>query len=1050
MFALASMLLATGCSQEEEIVNSSEELVEVTFNLKTGEEPSSRAISDGKKAKELYWTVFNQNGDVIPQDEWTKTMSDPTVGTTVKFTLVKGQTYDFVFWAQTAGTDYYTITEKNLKEITVNYKSKANDEARDAFFGMEDNYKVEGHFTKTVYLNRPFGQLNVGTTIEDYNKAATLLLDKPVNHSKLVVKNLPNKLNLLTGEVSGSEAEAVFKLAALPKDADTQGDYAILEVETDATRSGKEQYVHLSMNYLLASTESAIKNVSILLANGDDESDEVNTIIVPNAPIQRNYRTNIVGRLLTADGEFTIVVDPAYTGEHTSVNGGEFVTAGVTLNGESYQTLQEALNVAKPGDVINLGTGEQDFTGIPDLSTMSSRSANEKATIIIQGAGEKTILNGPQRLLYANGHNVELKDLTLKTANSGYVGGFGNSNSVKFTNCTIEGQYYCYGTHTFDHCTIIQNTGYLYTYASDCTFNNCTFNALEGRALQVYEDATEGENKVIIRNCKFEAAKQALTWDGKDVTAIDINSNGAKFDVVIENCSETGFPVGANSGSTLWNIKDAAIKCDAEIIVTVDDVCYVGSNKGLAAALTADKEVIEVTLAMNLSYTVAAHSNYAMGTANTKTIIINGNNKTLTFNQTNGDWNNVVTNGAKLILNNMNITNVGKNNGPWNRHDINFGCDVELNDVVSDKAIALKAAGTLNNVTIDDANTSDTYAIWIQPNGQTVILDGCTIDMIDCTDGRGIKIDAQYVASPAKVALNISNTTFKTEEKSAVLVKSAAGAHIIWGEGNDITGVKADTYNAVWVDADAADTYDLVTVNGCNKVLEGEIAEGVTMDAEGAYVISKAAGMFWFANQVNVAGNNFSGKTVKLGADIDLKNKNWEPIGQTGATEFKGIFDGQNFTIKNLNIDKSAATDEHTSSGLFGWAEANVTIKNVKVDGAKVKGNHNVAVIVGYTYSGKVSNCQVTNAAIVCTHANDDACGDKCGLIAGYAGDESRFTGCSASDSTVKAGRDAGQLIGAGYNVSVSDCSATNVTVTANGDCTGANIKEALIGRVMG
>ena len=167
MFALASMLLATGCSQEEEIVISSEELVVVTFNLKTGEEPSSRAISDGKKAKEMYWTVFNQNGDVIPQDEWTKTMSDPTVGTTVKFTLVKGQTYDFVFWAQTADTDYYTITEKNLKEITVNYKSKANEEARDAFFGMEDNYKVEGHFTKTVYLNRPFGQLNVGTTIED-------------------------------------------------------------------------------------------------------------------------------------------------------------------------------------------------------------------------------------------------------------------------------------------------------------------------------------------------------------------------------------------------------------------------------------------------------------------------------------------------------------------------------------------------------------------------------------------------------------------------------------------------------------------------------------------------------------------------------------------------------------------------------------------------------------------------------------------------------------------------------------------------------------------
>ena len=150
-----------------------------------------------------------------------------------------------------------------------------------------------------------------------------------------------------------------------------------------------------------------------------------------------------------------------------------------------------------------------------------------------------------------------------------------------------------------------------------------------------------------------------------------------------------------------------------------------------------------------------------------------------------------------------------------------------------------------------------------------------------------------------------------------------------------------------------------------------------------------------------------------------------------------------------MNFDKTAATDEHTSSGLFGWAESNVIIKNVKIDGAIVKGNHNVAVIVGYTYSGKISNCHVTNADIVCNHANEDACGDKCGLIAGYAADESRFTDCSASNSTVKAGRDAGQLIGTGYNVSVSNCSATNVTVTANGDCTGANIRNEVIGRVM-
>ncbi len=214
--------------------------------------------------------------------------------------------------------------------------------------------------------------------------------------------------------------------------------------------------------------------------------------------------------------------------------------------------------------------------------------------------------------------------------------------------------------------------------------------------------------------------------------------------------------------------------------------------------------------------------------------------------------------------------------------------------------------------------------------------------------------------------------------------------------------------------------------------------------------IGSADSLFAFAKSVNEGNDSWTGQKVILVADIDLENKTWTPIGQTGATEFKGIFDGQNYTIKNLYIDSSAQTSGHYSSGLFGWMEGKYTIKNVNVDGAKVVGNHNVAVIVGYTYSGIITNCNVANAEIVCNHANDDACGDKCGLIVGYAGNESRITDCSVSDSFVSAGRDAGQLIGTGYNVSVSNCSATNVSVSANAGCTGANINNALIGRVMG
>lgn len=253
---------------------------------------------------------------------------------------------------------------------------------------------------------------------------------------------------------------------------------------------------------------------------------------------------------------------------------------------------------------------------------------------------------------------------------------------------------------------------------------------------------------------------------------------------------------------------------------TVQAMSAEDANTAFENELTADKENIVVNLGADVTYDVAAWANDAMGGASTKSIVINANGHTITFNQTNSDWNNIVTNsGAKLVINDAKITNAGNNNGPWNRHDLNFACEVELNNVVSDKAMAFKAGATLNNVKINDANTSDTYAIWIQPNGQTVTLDGCTIDMLACTDGRGIKIDEQYVDAAQKVTLIVKNTTFKTEEKSAILVKSVAGADITL-ENVDISGVAADSTNVVWVDEASVAYADLVTVIGGSKILE--------------------------------------------------------------------------------------------------------------------------------------------------------------------------------------------------------------------------------------
>ena len=217
------------------------------------------------------------------------------------------------------------------------------------------------------------------------------------------------------------------------------------------------------------------------------------------------------------------------------------------------------------------------------------------------------------------------------------------------------------------------------------------------------------------------------------------------------------------------------------------------------------------------------------------------------------------------------------------------------------------------------------------------------------------------------------------------------------------------------------------------------------------YIIPNADGLLWFADQVNVQKNNFSGKTVILAANIDLAGISWIPVGQTGATQFLGTFDGQGKTISNLSIDATAQTGAHYSSGLFGWLNKAV-VKNVNVNGATVKGNHNVGVIAGYmeTTGCTIENCHVYGAAIECHVANDDANGDKCGVIVGHAGNAGvAVSNCTASNSTVSAGRDAGQIAGAAKAANVTGCSASNVTVTANGEGSGANIKNEIIGRLL-
>ena len=150
--------------------------------------------------------------------------------------------------------------------------------------------------------------------------------------------------------------------------------------------------------------------------------------------------------------------------------------------------------------------------------------------------------------------------------------------------------------------------------------------------------------------------------------------------------------------------------------------------------------------------------------------------------------------------------------------------------------------------------------------------------------------------------------------------------------------------------------------------------------------INDEQGLMNFRDDVN-SGNSYEGKAVLLTSDIILSG-NWTPIGiYSKETEdnhyldvpvnkpFKGIFDGCNHTISNLQIDST-----EDCQGLFGLV-IDGTIRDITIaKGSSITAGSRSGVIVGtlHGFSGNISNC--TN------YSDANFSGTGGGIVGGLAG----------------------------------------------------------------
>ena len=367
----AAALLVTSCNDEMDNGLKTGDEGTVTFTAQLPSEMGTRAFADGLTAKHLQYAVY-EAGQSTPLkvfgDETTVVGEAEMVNLkkSVTLKLTSGKSYDVIFWADATTDSPYTFNPAS-QEVSVDYsKVNNNSDNCDAFFKKE-TITVSGNQSVDVKLTRPFAQVNIGTDDFDAAKASGL----EVTQTEVVAKAFAT-LNLATGEVA-DEADRTFTMKAIPTASD--GEFPVAG-----------GYKYLSMDYLLVGADKA--TVDVVFNYGGPQNRTFT-----NVPVQRNYRTNIYGSLLTNTTDFNVVIEPAFA--TTNYNLGALYTASqiggaVTLsdNVDFDRTI-----AVQPGKTMSVNLNGKTVKNTTDLWENPS-VPNSWSLFSVRGADSKLTLSG--------------------------------------------------------------------------------------------------------------------------------------------------------------------------------------------------------------------------------------------------------------------------------------------------------------------------------------------------------------------------------------------------------------------------------------------------------------------------------------------------------------------------------------------------------------------------------------------------------------------------------------------------------------------------------
>lgn len=443
LWSFTTLLALSACDSEFDIPDlntEGDEEVVVTYTVKLPEAVQTRAFSDGTKATNLHYAVYEVvqgeeeslqlslsdnvliKARILYEDDDDVDTQYTELGADVPLRLIKGKTYEIAFWAQSANAPFSYKDKTRI--VTYDYENAvANNDNLDAFYAYE-RAEVKCDVGKSIILNRALAQINFGSNDIPAARRMGLRVDRST-----IKMPAYSKFNLKTGEVS-EPTTMQFRLADVPSDE-----------EFPFIKEGEEtsEYSYVAMGYVFVPSDQTQVDITLIV-----DSEDAFTADFKNIPVQRNYRTNIFGPLFTNIANYDVILNERYRGEdyNVSIWDGFSTESKAPVNGviEIENAAQLARIAERTNGILDgVFVGEDDwqaYQGVTlKLETDIDLAHLHWTSIASADINEYVFLGN----IDGNGHKIKNIHVDASTGAAGFIGCIGSDKvhcSIK--NLTLE------------------------------------------------------------------------------------------------------------------------------------------------------------------------------------------------------------------------------------------------------------------------------------------------------------------------------------------------------------------------------------------------------------------------------------------------------------------------------------------------------------------------------------------------------------------------------------------------------------------------------------